>query len=226
MRTVASTLGFAAVALLVASSTAMAGPLPGDANALPAWQGSVAYASAMGPLSLDAAVEYAVYAPNPGFSNFDTSFGPGADPTNGAHYVYAYQVYNFASALTGVIQLSVGLDGNEPISSLDSLPILGLDPLTAAFNPAGGPPFSNVLWKDYGAANGRVNSGQNSSILFFTSPFGPEMDDGALLANLPNLTHPLPSPTPEPSTLVLVGLAVALCPIYGRRLLASRRGRG
>jgi hypothetical protein len=226
MRTVASILGFAAVALLVASSTCHAGPLPADGNAIPGWQGSVAYVSAQGPLNLNAAVEYAVYAPNPGASKFDATFGPGADPTNGAHYVYAYQVYNLSSAFTGVIQLSVGLDGDEPISSLDSLPILGIDPLTAAFNPAGGPPFSNVLWKDYGAANGRVNSGQNSSILFFTSPFGPEFDDGAIQANLPNLTHQLPSPTPEPSTLLLAGLAVALSPLFGRRILASRRRRG
>ena len=91
------TIGLLLVALAIAS-TASAGVLATDGNAIGAFQGSVNMANSFQPIpgyplfyNVNADVDFAVYAPNLGSSNFDLTFGPGADPSGGADFVYAYR---------------------------------------------------------------------------------------------------------------------------------------
>ena len=151
------TIGLLLVALAVAS-TASAGVLATDGNAIGAFQGSVNMANSFQPIpgyplfyNVNADVDFAVYAPNLGNSNFDQTFGPGADPSGGADFVYAYQVFNLASMSSSITSFSVGLDGDE--YNLGVVPQFigflgaGVNPDDSRFVPADGsvpPTFCTV----------------------------------------------------------------------------------
>jgi len=203
----------ALVALTTASVHAV--PLQSDPNGLdggvPAlWQGTKAYlqAAPVGTGSLNALVDFAVFAP----TKFNLSY-PGMDPSAGANYVYAYQVHNGAGTAS-ISTLSVGLSGgNETPSGIGFVPAGGAAPSSTKFNP-GGAPFTSAGFSYTGAL---LAPGATSHILIFTSPFGPELDYASLIGGI-SKSERLPSPVPEPATIVLLGLGALA-------LLAARRNK-
>jgi hypothetical protein len=219
MRIASGVVSVACVALVTLTATMLqAVPLPVDPFGLDGgvpttWQGTQAYfaPAPVGGGQLKADVDFAVFAPG----QFGLSYGGAADPSGGAHYVYAYQVHNTAPGAVGdrsISMMTVGLDGNESPAGIGFVLAGGLAPSSASFIPAG-PPHTSAGWSFTGAL---LAPTMTSEILIFTSPHGPEFDTASLLGGINN-TQMLPSPVPEPTSVVLFILGAAA-------LLAVRRG--
>lgn len=202
------------VALLL-TSPVLAGPLPTDPNALPSWQGSTLFSDSNGGFNLVVNVEYAVYAP--GQFSASAALGLPADPSGGVDYVYAYQALNDANlSTTNLINLSVGLTpGAIPTGSTNIafVPGFGLNPNVDQFVPAGDPKTSaRYTW-----ASPLLNPGLNSTVVFFTSPYGPHLVLSSITGGHATLdSTALPSPVPEPSVFVLAATAAAC--LFGVKL--------
>lgn len=214
-----------AVALLALTVPASAGVLQSDPNAIGPFTGITNMsASFMGMFSANADVEFAVYAPNAGASNFDATFGTGADPTNGAEFVYAYQVFNLTALASPVTSLTVGLDGDEynvfapPVNVGFVAGTGSIAPSASYFVMSGQPTPTSVRW-DFLSPTIPITT--SSEVLFFTSSDGPEWDNGTIGADWSaTSTVPSPMPTtvvPEPATLSLLALGGIAC-------LRRRRG--
>lgn len=214
-----ATACIAAAVLLMVGNLALA-DLTDDGNGMPAWQGTLYMSGPMPGLLevLAVEVDYSVYAP--GF--FGLSF-PGLDPTGGADYIYAYQIFNdlspHPSAGTGydpdyVSRFSVGLDQDEAADNCDYLPGTGIAPDGVDVLSAG----STQSGWDFtlGQMAHSLAPPTVSAILFFSSPAPPEWDS-TTVSGWQAATSQLPSPTtiPEPATSVL--LAAGLCVLKLRR---------
>ena len=204
-------LGMALVGLL--AGAASAGLLLDDPRGLIGWKGTVRF-EALPNLFVD--VEYNVYAPGP---DFETSFGAGKDPSNGAQYVYAYQILNNVNPNPDpvkdyVTSFSVGLsDGDEQPASIGSVAVTGgTNPTLKYFSPE--PPLvpSTATWKFIPS----MKYPAFSNILIYTSPYGPELDN-ATVGGYSFDTHSVPSPTPEPATLALVAAGLGAARSFRRR---------
>jgi len=194
-----------------------AGPLPLDPNALGGiYQGSVSFPTkVIGPSSLSADVDFAVYAPG----HFNLSF-PGQDPSGGTQWVYAYEVYS-TSVAAGPSPASFFSVGILPISggpaaagatNIEHLPLVaGQAPGNSAFSS------TSATW-DFTAVP--ISLGSNSDILLFTSPHAPTMQSASVQGGGLGISHSLPSPVPEPSTFVL--LAVGCVSVLVMRRLSAR----
>ena len=229
-------IGWEALALTLALAWITAGPaqagiLASDPNAMSGWQGSVTLSAARLSYLLSATVDYAVYVPG----SFDLSF-PGSDPSNNTSYVYAYEIFDSAEPTSTeyIKQFSVGLHGGGPVANQGDL----TPPIGPAGQPSEPPGFgsapTSAVWS-YSGLNGSTNilPGQNSEILFFTSPDAPGWDYTSLLAShglapqtpatgVPARGNAVPSPTPEPATMLL--LATAAC-LFGLLGVVRRRSR-
>lgn len=192
-----------AVATLTATS-AWAGVLAVDSNGMAGWQGTVNYSG----MSVLAKVDYCVYAPG----QFALSFSGLLPEVSASDYVYAYQVYDLANGIYGaaqsyVLQFSVGLDGDEQVDVIGAKSDGGASTVTPASSYFAGDSLTSV-WN----FNPTIQVGQQSAILYFSSPFAPEWDQATVSGWFPAGTQQVPSPTPEPATLSLLGLgALALC---------------
>jgi len=166
-------------------------------GAIPAYTGSQAFSNGFMTFTVNADVDYAVFAPGA----FGAAF-PGLDPSGGTEYVYAYQVENTDPA-TDISKLTVGLDGDEPLGTIGFIPDAGLhDPADELF--VGAPPTS-AAW-DFSAAT-PLPSGVTSAILIFTSAAGPEWDTGTTHGVFAD-QQALPSPAPEPASLALMAMGL------------------
>jgi hypothetical protein len=193
--------------------TAVAGPLPTDPSAMPGWHGQQFFSSTANGFTMTATVEFAVYAPgmvetsaalgNPGFA---------MDPSLGANWVYAYEVFNTSPAIGGAVITSstVGLSiGPIPASaSISNYAFAGgVAPVLSHFGDS-----TSASW-----SFGPLNIGANSDILFFTMPYSPTNRPGGVQGGHGTIdSESLPSPTPEPATITLLGSALLL--IGGHRV--------
>jgi hypothetical protein len=163
-------------------------------------------------------VEYCVYAPG----GFGSSY-PGQDPSGGARYVFAYRVLNnldpypyppeeLDGGVKGSVNtLSVGLtDGDECASDITYVADGGNAPSSMSINP------SSAMWNFVGAAY-QIDYGETSEILIFTSPVVPSWDNASVSGEWSD-TQQLPSPAPEPASLVLLAAGAAICVSRRRRL--------
>ena len=198
--------------LLLAGSANGTVVLSSDTNAIPAWHGSVLYTN-VDPIympQLAVTVEYAVYAP----TQFNLSF-PGADPSAGTEFIYAYQVFNNLTPHPGW----PAWQGSEDYVTKFSVGMTGLDeqPSNAGFVAGTGqaPSSSNLPsgsagWT-YRASSNKLLYGATSAVLYYASPFGPEWDDGTVQGyNSITLPLSMPSPTPEPTSLCLLALGAII----------------
>jgi hypothetical protein len=195
---------------------AAAGPLSTDINALPGFHGTQFFSSSANGFTLTASVDYAVYAPgvvettgalgSPGFA---------MDPSHGAEYVYAYEVFNTSPAVGGAVitATTVGLDigpipAGASISHDPGTPEGGVAPILSHF--AG---TSSAAW-----SFGPLAVGAHSDILFFTMPFPPTTQPGGVQGGHGTIdSEGLPSPAPEPGTAALAAIA-AMCLLAATRL--------
>jgi hypothetical protein len=183
-----------------------------DTNALDAWHGtlqtsgSVVLPLPVGTKYLNVDVEYAVYEPG----TFNNSF-PGCDPSNGNEYVYAYQLFNRTSSTdTGILKFTLGVSNEAfPIGSY----------ITEIENPAAtsirvSAPATvgttAINWT-YAPSTSRIRTGENSKLLLFTSHDAPTWNFANLVgysgATTPANNYFLPSPVPEPGTLIALAIA-------------------
>ena len=216
-----------AVALLALSVPASAGVLQSDTNSIPAFTGITNMSINFYGITCDADVEFAVYAPNAGASNFDATFGLGADPTGGLEFVYAYQVFNLTAPLaTPVTSLTVGLDGDEynvfsPPVNVGFVAGTGtIAPSASSFVTPGLPTAPTSVRWDF--LSPTIPLSTTSDVLFFTSSDGPEWDFGTIGASWSGTSDvPSPMPTtevPEPATLSLLALGGIACLRRRRRV--------
>ena len=191
--------------LLALSGTAGAAPLVSDPNAMPVWQGTQQFNDTWGGATLQVDVEYAVYAPG--------NYSIIADPSGGTEFVYAYQIFNDLAGNVPVSTFSVGLDPAANVANIgfdagSGTTPGGTTPSSSAFN--GGPPPTSAVW------GFPLDPPKYSTVLLFTSPYGPQWAPGSLLDSGLSDKQNLPSPMPEPASLALMALG-------GVGLLARRR---
>lgn len=202
--------------VLLVGGVAQAG-LMDDVNGMSAWQGDLLMTGPMPGMYEVIAVrtEYCVYLPG----QFDLSF-PGEDPSGGARYIYAYQLFNdldpHPAAGTGydpdyVYRFTVGLNTDEAAADNTYLSGTGavpddLDTLTATSTQVGWNFTLNQMY--YPSV---------SAVLLFSSPYGPEMYNATVRGWQLATGYELPSPVPEPATLSLLAI--------GAGWLAMRRRR-
>lgn len=198
----------AAVLAGFAAGDVRAGILATDGNGLVAWRGTAAMEHLIYGPSVAMDVDYSVYAPG----DFAVSFGfePGA-----GDYVYAYQIVDNPGNYA--VQLSLHLDDDEDANNISYIgaSAYGFDPNVARFADF------TALWH----FNPVLPADTDSTILYFTSPWGPEWDNAALTGNdfFSDMVNVLPSPTPEPGTLIVLAAGGIL--MIGRRSIRTRRGR-
>ena len=214
----------AVIVLLALGAAASGGVLQADPNALSPWQGITNMQNSFFTLSVNADVEFAVYEPG----QFALSF-PGADPTGGSEYVYAYQIFNLAAGSSAVTALTVGLDGDEPLNMGATLGNIGFVASTGDVSPSAGyltpsdgsAPPTSARWAL--SLVPCLPVGQSSDVLYFTSPAEPEWDSATITGSWPAMGQlPSPSdtiPVPEPTTLGVLALGSLIV------LLRKRRAR-
>ncbi len=213
-------LSRAALLCLLLTSASAAGPLSLETDAttgLPGWHATQSTWNSA--TKIQATVEYAVYAP--GMFDQSVLLGNPADPSFDSDYVYAYEVslvtttpllYLSVSTVAGAIPMSYV--GTNRVDSWSS-PNGGQAPNTEIFNA--GVSVVNARWS-FSSPTLPVSTGY-STILFFTSPFGPQFNNAAISGGGNQInTTTLPSPVPEPTTLTLAAIAVV-------SLFAARRLR-
>jgi hypothetical protein len=209
-------LAFAGVLFLSLTAAALAGPLPLDPAGISWAQGSKIISSA----KITATVEYSVYAP--GQFSSSLALGNPADPSLGADYVYAYEVFSSSvpfkdltiATVSGSIPLAYA--GTNHVDNVFA-PNGGTAPTAEIFNVAISPSrIINAKWTFSTA----IDAGTGfSNILFFTSPYSPQFNTASISGGGTNLaSSTLPSPIPEPATVTLAAVAAAC-------LLAARRFR-
>jgi hypothetical protein len=237
-------IGFASWLGVTALQTASAGPLFPNALAIPGSSNSVELRhDPAGVNQYYGDIEYAVFTA----ANFGLAF-PGQDTPNGGvaagEFVYAFQVFN-AGTRGDIAQFTAGLadigpplnplhhgDGVDDAESVnagdqDFIAGSGQDPSSSQVTASvlyGASSGSSVRFNFAGSSAARLNSGELSSILFYTSPWAPRFENGSTatgagMSRIPGPEEGRIQPfIPEPSSLALaVG---ALC-----ALLMGRRGK-
>ncbi len=224
---------FLAIMLAVGLSTAQATTLQttthayndGTGPSAGVWQGIQSYSNFFIFDTLDADVEFAVFAPG-NFQNFLNENGiVFADPVP-SEYIYAYQVTRIGAGSSGVSNFTVGLNSDEQLGSsgvtfVPAATSHGTYPLVPVQDPSpggtgGGPGVdSSSVW----ATIPSFPAGTVTGILFYSSPQVPELGFSTVAAGIAaqSIPNSLPNPVPEPATLGLLILAGGLGLISRRR---------
>jgi hypothetical protein len=167
--------------------------LCGDPNAMTGFTGTTSFDITVSNISLNADVEYAVYAPGT---------YPGKDLTGGSEYIYAYQIFNRPHTNVAIDFFSVGISSGVTIDNIytdntyGSSPGYGVDPL-----------LSNIFAQSAGFIFAAVslNKRECSNVLIFTSVLSPTMGFGTISGGGACVMAALPTPSvPEPATIVLL----------------------
>jgi len=187
---------------VVAVGLAPAGPvsaamLAEAPEAMPDWRGTVTSDLSCEGSSLIVELDYAVFLPG--------DYG-GSDPSGGSEYVYAYQVFNTDSSTVGICVLTIGLD---PLADAGNI---GHD--LAGPGEAGGvcpdlcvisPTSASARWAFGWVGGSEIGVGEHSAVLLFTSPDEPKWSCAVVAdGGLPVPAGTLPSPVPEPTSLLLL----------------------
>ncbi len=171
-------------------------PLPADLG--PLWQGSESYAGVFGG---SAVLDWAVFrngASNGDFQDFlDENGIPATDPTQPGEFLYAYQVNNIDGTGASLSSVSIGKDGDEPIN---------IAPTSISPSFYSGPSISHptvetdiatsAVWDFNSVTNGET------TILYFSSPNIPELDNSSILLAEKIDRVGSPSSVLEPNTIV------------------------
>jgi hypothetical protein len=223
---------------MTVASEATAGPLATSNFALNdgfgpdagRWHGSANVMGAAFGDTLNAQVDWAVFAPGK-FQLFLNSQGIAqVDPSGPNELIYVYQITSVTDALPGIDALTVGIDSSDG-RGMVSAPAFVLTGAPSEKSPSsGGDNTTSMAWFFNGA---ELDPGDISSLLVFTSPFSPEYDFLSVNSGLagPPVSPLVPSPSdrrfvaevPEPSSLLLGLLGFAALLGCRREALHSRR---
>ena len=204
MTTKSVTAGIAGLLVGLLCAAACQGGIMSDPAGMNGWKNVVRFSHTSGYVVID--VQYCVYAPG------QFPYWPGGvDPTGGEDYVYAYEIYNNITPKNGkdyISMLTVGLSGrDEDPANVSYVPGTQQSPTTSRFNPTTGTPTSAV----WSFSSPSLGYGSISDILYYSSPYGPEMDNSTATGKYGvGVTRQVPSPTPEPATLILLSLGLAV----------------
>ena len=225
-------LGVMAAAVILTGSWASAAILDVDSNAYTdgngvTWNGLVEFRNVIWPnfpmyYALAADVEYCVYAPG----DFNKSY-PGEDPSADQEYVYAYRILNdlypfpdeyppYLGEEGWVTSFSVGVVGGPNVASNIGF----IDPYGDNQSSDEWISASSAYWEFLNdGTDHQILYMDRSAILLFTSPYEP-YENYASLGGSGGDTQMLPSPLPEPSAFVLLGLGTLVMMRRRRRHLA------
>lgn len=159
--------------------------------------GSTLFSGTLGGTAISVNVEYAVYSPG-------TYAGYIPASLSGSKYIYAYQLFNTAASSIPVNLFSVGLNtgavnlatdqcwSDSSYGTLGGIASTGFTGFTT----------SSQQEASYGFFLGSIGQGQHSTVLLFSSDFDPVFDGYGTLGGALGV---LPTPVPEPSTIILLG---------------------
>ena len=149
----------------------------------------------------DVTIYYAVFTRD----DFNAAFGD-MDPSNHDSRVYAYQLVN-AAVSPVITKLTVGLDSRASPAGITEIndPVggSGTPSLLQAFAPLS-PPYGSAVW-NYTPS---IAAGGKSKILLFTSSQDPQWLSATVKGNVQAESGPVPSPIPEPTSLISLIMAV------------------
>ena len=195
MRKVILVLSF----VLICAASTEAGLLAGDGNAIAGWQGTLDVTYDDGGDVLHALLDYAVFLP--------TQY-PGDVADMDSQYVYAYQLFIESDATVALTFFSIGLDSpasvfniGEDVSVGQPGELSGVSPALVAIGS------SSAQWLFGWGVGAEIDPGEHSTVLVFTSPYGPVWDTTTMAnGGVPTPVGLLPSPLPEPATMSLLAL--------------------
>jgi hypothetical protein len=148
-------------------------------------------------------VDYAVYAPG----DYVGSLSLPAD-----QYVYCYQIFVLpTSGAIGFFTVNLSPDATALNAAFDTASLSGV--------PGGSTPANSTVSQDFVTYNfGRnsISANNHSAVLLFTSDFAPQVGDGIVSGALPGTAQiDIPTPTPEPASMLILALGVPA--LLGRR---------
>ena len=220
-----------ACAVSCCAATASAGVLSGFAGALLSgstpYQGYADYPFNTIPTNLTGYIDYAVFSPG----SFPTGLGQfsGYTPTAG-QFVYTYQLFETGTAPVSNLSVTLwALALANNIGSFSGLGVSGQSPIAVTgsyFFPDNITPTSANWDFAPGVAISLLNPAGSTSGLAFSSPYGPIMlDGGAIDDGSFAVVIPLPSPAPEPSTLMFWSCGIVFCAVRWLRRRGHKAGR-
>ena len=190
------------IAFLVFSLALLAqGSIYNDPAAIAGFTNKTTFNITMDGQSLQADVEYAVYAPG------DYT---GHDLSGGNEYVYAYQIFNSSQSNVTVDFFSIGIMSGSYIDFIYT---------DTTYGTAGGnDPFAFNFPQSAGYAfiSNSINPGQWSSVLVFTSIYSPMEGFGTIsgggLGDMGAFATPSLYTIPEPATIGVLALGAFVIP--------------
>lgn len=202
MTRVATIAGGIFVVVVLLTGSAAGGVLVTDPNGMGGeWQDSQHYSGA----SIEADLDFCVYAPG----QFNKTFEDPVPLVGDDNYVYAYQIVEVAIGNMGadksfVRWLKVGLGADEDVDVIGYFDD-GSDNLVSPSESKFAADLQSAIWNFNSPT---VQVGEHSAILYFSSPFAPEWGSGTMSGWFGAGPHDVPSPTPEPGTLALMGIGL------------------
>ena len=146
------------------------------------------------------------------FAGYEPSTFPPVTAESG--YVYAYQVYSESCSNKSIGSFSLAVSPDSDVLSIgyDSTYSTGVEPSFSFFSPdQTNPDSADFLFMPKPTFSGLIAPSENSAILYFISNNAPTEGFGHVEgAGIGGNVASLPTPVPEPATIALMSLGLAV----------------